>query len=815
MRRSRVLVCIRAAILVLPMLPMAVACSSSPSPGAGDGTGDNNSGSNSGGNNNSGNGSGGNNNSGNGSGGNNNSGNGSGGNNNSGNGSGGNNNSGNGSGGNNNSGNGSGGNNNSGNGSGGNNNSSNGSSGNNNSGNGSGSGNAGNSSGSGNGGTSSGSSSGNGSGAATSDAGASACGTPSANMISDFEQDTGSMIAQGGRTGYWYVFADTVPGTQTPAANANGPIAVAAAPTGDPIPTGETCNKYALSSTSTGHTMYSGVGAAFSPSAGMMRAAYDLSAYDGIQFDVETTQSSEGAVYFEMLTKESQPGPAYAAANPGTVATGTAVNGSVDAYNNRGYLLAGVGQTPTGVGTALTTSFQTVYVPFSLLVPFYFPDLTACGTTKPCQAPNFVPTNALAFQFNATADFTSTGGYNLWVDNVSLYKGDNGLTPPGMTMPTFNDGKTGWSCTLPTFAGGRTAAGKYLLWAYRNWKTNYVRQSGSTTTPCTASSTQCIVISPEVQSGSVVSEGIAYGMLISAYMGDNQLFDALWAYWSAHSSGNLMTWIYSEDGSSSKGSGSATDADQDAAFALHVASKVFSGGSYSTNRDALINAIWTSDFDHTSNLPTYGNAAGNSTSSNPTNPSYFAPAYYPIFAATNSNFTAATAAVYSALSRMAALGTLPPAWCSGNCATAGGGSYENATDYQYDAHRVPWRVGVDYCWGNTSAASHLSAINAFFVGQAANGIGALYDEYTTSGAPCTSCTPVAGPNSMSLVGAAAVGGLTGSNSTFVNEAFQFVVDGINRGAPNLVATKNSYYTYYNATVGLLTALTMSGNFYKP
>ena len=271
------------------------------------------------------------------------------------------------------------------------------------------------------------------------------------------------MIAQGGRTGYWYVFADTVAGTQTPAANANGPIAVAAAPTGDPIPTGETCNKYALSSTSTGHTMYSGVGAAFSPSAGMMRAAYDLSAYDGIQFDVETTQSSEGAVYFEMLTKESQPGPAYAAANPGTVATGTAVNGSVDAYDNRGYLLAGVGQTPTGVGTALTTSFQTVYVPFSLLVPFYFPDLTACGTTKPCQAPNFVPTNALAFQFNATADFTSTGGYNLWVDNVSLYKGDNGLTPPGMTMPTFNDGKTGWSCTLPTFAGGRTAAGKYLF----------------------------------------------------------------------------------------------------------------------------------------------------------------------------------------------------------------------------------------------------------------------------------------------------------------------------------------------------------------
>jgi len=49
----------------------------------------------------------------------------------------------------------------------------------------------------------------------------------------------------------------------------------------------------------------------------------------------------------------------------------------------------------------------------------------------------------------------------------------------------------------------------------------------------------------------------------------------------------------------------------------------------------------------------------------------------------------------------------------------------------------------------------------------------------------------------------------------VDAGWQFVLDGINRGAPNTVAMKNSYYTYYNATVGLLTALTMSGNFYKP
>jgi hypothetical protein len=792
MRRSRALVCIRTTVLILPM---AVACASSTPSGPG---GDNGGSSGSGSGANGSNGGNGNGSSANGSNGGN------------GNGSGAN-----GSSGGNGSGSGANGSN-SGSGSG-----NNGSSGGGNGGNGGNGGSSGGASGSGgasnSGGSSgaSGGSGGNSSGAVSGDAGASACGTPGPNVISDFEQGTGTMVKQGGRTGYWYVFNDAMGGTQTPASVATGPIAVAKAPAGDATLMGETCNGYAMYSTATGHAAYAGVGAAFSPMPGMMRSAYDLTAYDGIQFDIETTKSDQAAVYFEMLTKESQPGPTYAAANPGTVATGTATNGAVDAFNNRGYLLPGVGATPLGVGTPLTTTMTTVYVPFSILVPFYFPDPLACGTTKPCQAPSFVPSNALAFQFTAYKDFSTTGSYDLWVDNVSLFKGDNGLTPPGMTMPTFKDGSSGWSCTKPTFAGGKTAGGKYLLWAYRNWKYNFVRQSGSTTTPCTSASTQCIVMSPEVQGGSVVSEGIAYGMLISAYMGDKQLFDALWAYWSAHG-GNLMTWIYSQDGSSSKGAGSATDADEDAAFALHVASKstAFGGGNYAANRDAVINAIWASDFDHSSNLPTYGSATQSTASY--TNPSYFAPAYYPIFAATNPGFSAATAAVYTALGNMAAKGTLPPAWCSGNCTAAGGGGYANATDYQYDAHRVPWRVGVDYCWGNTSAGSHLTAINAFFAGQAAGGINGLYDEYTTSGAPCNTCTPAAGPNSMSLVGTAAVGALAGGSSAFVDTGWQFVLDGINRGAPNVNgAIHNSYYTYYNATVGLLTALTMSGNFYKP
>jgi hypothetical protein len=640
----------------------------------------------------------------------------------------------------------------------------------------------------------------------------STCGTPGPNVLSDFEQGNGSLIKQGGRTGWWYVFADTNGGSQSPPAMANGPIAVAAAPSDDKNLAPETCNKYALHSTASGHTgsmAYSGFGATFIPGTGMNKTPYAmLSQFDGIQFDIKSGGSNQGSVFFEILTTDNQPSPA-----------GIATNQAVDLFNTRGYVLTATGSTPTGTSTAIPTAMTTVYVPFSLLVPRYFPQPgpNGCGTTK-CQSPVFTPANALGFQFSEYNDFSTSGSYDLWVDNVSLYTGDNGLNPSNPTgaAPTFNDGSKGWSCTRPTFLGNKTAAGKYLLWAYRNWQSNYVRQAGSTTTPCTSSSSSCIVMSPEVQGGSVVSEGIAYGMLIAAYMGDQPLFDKFWSFWNAHG-GNLMTWIYSQDGNSSKGSGSATDADEDAAYALYVASKLWPGtASYATNRDAVINAIWSSDFDHTTNLPSFGSNSGNN--SDPTNPSYFAPAYYPIFNATNSNFGNVTSAVYAALNRVSSSG-LPPAWCTGgNCAAAGsGGRYQNDTAYQYDAHRVPWRVGIDFCWnGSTSASGYLSHLSSFFSGQAANGIDSLYDEYTTGGTPgvCTGCTPAAQPNSMSLVGTAAVGALAGSNGAFVNAAWQFVLDGINRGTPNTMLTGNNYYTYFNTTVGLLTALTLSGNFYK-
>ena len=67
---------------------------------------------------------------------------------------------------------------------------------------------------------------------------------------------------------------------------------------------------------------------------------------------------------------------------------------------------------------------------------------------------------------------------------------------------------------------------------------------------------------------------------------------------------------------------------------------------------------------------------------------------------------------------------------------------------------------------------------------------------------------------MSAVGCAGVGAMAnaGTNATaksFLDRAYRFILDASYTADP---ASASTGYTYFNATVGLLTAITMSGNF---
>jgi hypothetical protein len=120
------------------------------------------------------------------------------------------------------------------------------------------------------------------------------------------------------------------------------------------------------------------------------------------------------------------------------------------------------------------------------------------------------------------------------------------------------------------------------------------------------------------------------------------------------------------------------------------------------------------------------------------------------------------------------------------------------------------RLGLDYCWnGQAEAKTYTTKNTAFFVQQAANGIGYVLDMYTPSGGTVSGTAP----NSSSILGTAAVGAMATGNQAFLDLAYQSVFDTITRGnmAP-VDASGKTPYSYFNATVGLMTALMMTENF---
>jgi endo-1,4-beta-D-glucanase Y len=667
-------------------------------------------------------------------------------------------------------------------------------------------------------------------GASTGAGGSSAC-PVAPEMISDFESGQGDMIPQAARSGWWYVSYPGWPNAmaagekQTPAVNTSGPIVVEAAPDASP------CNKYALHSTGSGFATvtgsgfggaaeyHGGFGAGFVPVdlTGQVFRAYDVSAYTGIRFKMKAGSGIQQAVYFELLTQET-----LSSSQGGLLgAEGNSSDTPVGLHNNRGQML-----NPPWTPNAISTSYQTYTVPFATLVPRWLPVTSAgpyeyvcpaSGTPK-CQAPAFKPADVLAFQVSIYQDEgfpkpagSTPGNYDLWIDDVEFIKDDSGLqTRPG--FPLVNPGSM-LSCLKPQ---GPSADAKYLVLAYNQWKSRFV--SGDK------------VIRPENQYDTV-SEGIANGMFIAVNMNDQDLFDSLYGFWKDHpaSTTSLMTSCVPggrpPDGGAPTGTpcvssgGSATGADEDAAYALLMADRAWAG-TYKADALTMINDIWANDIDSAgTKLPKGGSGYGSPTSA-VTSPSYFAPAFYRAFAAVDSahDWAGVITAVYGVIGGpIAGSNGLIPAWCSATCTARGNIGSANDEVYQYDSHRIPMRIGLDYCFNATAEAkAYTSKTTTYFANIAQRGTGFIMDMYTPSGGS------VAGTanNSASMLGTAAVGAMAAGNQTFLNDAYQAVFDILTRGtmAPPIYTGVDSRsspqptYGYANATVGMLTLLIMTGNF---
>lgn len=672
--------------------------------------------------------------------------------------------------------------------------------------------------------------------------GARACAPSDVNVISDFEEGFGVMVKQGSRTGFWYTYSDTCPtpppnsytcvgggaSSQTPPpAPATRADQIAVAPSGST----DMCNKFAFHSTASGHSAFVGFGAAFSPpappSTSMLKATYDVSAYDGISFTMRGGSGTQPPVLFELLTKENQPDKTGGGIPTAADGSGSVAHTATDLFNTRGIVLNRM-QSQVGWQPALSATSQTYYVPFGMLIPRWVPGVgsakacplnPAAGDPK-CQAPGWVPTSALGFQLSVLPDIPgSTGAYDLWVDDVKFYKRPATGAAPDLPAPPSGGGShpfpqnasVGANCRKPV---GPSVDGKFLVAAYNQWKATFV----------TNGSPGLKVIRPEL-ANDTVSEGIAYGMIIAVYMNDKALFDGLWQYWKANaatSDGPLMTWRIGGGG----GTGTATDADEDAAFAMLEASKQWTGSptgdsaTYAANAQNLMHAVLAHDMSTSAPFilggSEYKTQAG---LTGTTNPSYFAPAWYRVFATNDATMGASWTTLANNAYTMLAANTsgaakgLFAAWCGNGCtvAVSNSGSQNSSTDtdYQYDAHRIPFRIGLDYCWNGGAAASGILAKNAaFFAGLAATGIGRVLDMYTPAG----NDVAMSAPNSASILGTAAVGAMATTNATFVNDAYQAVFDMANRGTLAPVDTMGrTPYSYYNATVGMLTLLAMTGN----
>ena len=354
---------------------------------------------------------------------------------------------------------------------------------------------------------------------------------------------------------------------------------------------------------------------------------------------------------------------------------------------------------------------------------------------------------------------------------------------------SFPANKTYSNGLMPTNKNGQDAVSNY-----NTWKTNFVE----------ACSNGRYRVKFDDRS-QTVSEGIGYGMLLSAYAGDKTLFDGLWNYYKDNRNGNgVMNWKINGC-SGAIGQNGATDAEVDAAMALIVADYQWgTSGSinYKTDAKALINAIKNFEVEGGSYVLKPGDQFGGS---NLTNASYFAPGYFRAFATyMNDSFWNNVAdksyvVINNNLSANNAVGGLVSDWstASGSYSSSAGGYANGGRNYSYDAARTPWRIAVDYVWYGNASAKAYSKKSSDFVRVNLGGSQNVKDGYSQNG------NNVSSYHNSTFVGAFASAAMGGDNQAHLNNSYSDL-NGINDAG-----------SYFNQTLKTLYLFLLTGNFYLP
>ncbi|MGB7339616.1 MAG: glycosyl hydrolase family 8 [Phototrophicaceae bacterium] len=358
-----------------------------------------------------------------------------------------------------------------------------------------------------------------------------------------------------------------------------------------------------------------------------------------------------------------------------------------------------------------------------------------------------------------------------------------------------------------------------------NWQRNYIE-------PIIISGRNSVRVIADAQTQATFSEGQSYGMLFSVLMNDQSVFDQLWIYATSYFNRNgLMSWHIGQDRQRID-EGAATDADLDMAMALVYACRRVQEGDWQVTFDYcvaardMINAIWTHEVDKSGDEPAAGLSNNQGYELIPgdlwclscdypagiTNLSYFAPAYFEIFAELTSNTE-----WQDAINRnYDLLETAQLADCSGlvpNWTTYDGQAQivewqgETSAYWGWDAARVSWRLALSRYWFNdVRANTALNEIGGFFDGI---GLSNVRSEYRLDG------TPVNGYTDTFFIAHAAnaIWGMTEPARSSCRQV----------GAPNNTSRQQAYNAvlrqssdgYYNDSWQLLSAMLMAGYFNHP
>jgi endoglucanase len=214
----------------------------------------------------------------------------------------------------------------------------------------------------------------------------------------------------------------------------------------------------------------------------------------------------------------------------------------------------------------------------------------------------------------------------------------------------------------------------------------------------------------EPNANTTSSESASYGLLISVFENDREVFDRIWHWINARLSNQHLpqygpfAWKieFGADGSTQKIlRESATDADQDIAFALILAYYKWHAEQYREDAQVILDRLWERNTAVVAGKR-YLTAGDWATDAKPVrlNPSYFAPYAYRVFAIVDNkhDWMSVVDSCYDVLEKAqqkSRLG-LPPDWCDVNpTGEVIVQPFSHDSAFSYDAFRVPWRLAFD------------------------------------------------------------------------------------------------------------------------